>query len=206
MPISVNANVVDLRTDQPQAGDVFFVDSNIWYWVGYTNASVGANFNQSTDYPNYVGLALSIGSSLYKCTLSFAELAHSIERSERTIFNSSRAPKIGTKDFRHDYPSERLAILTEIENVWNLADVMTAGNTIEVNLTTAMVLQSLNRLKTEALDGYDAFMIEALLVSKNINQVITDDSDFGQITGITVFTANDKLINAAKSQKKLLKR
>lgn len=206
MTISVKASVVDLRTDQPLAGDVFFVDSNIWYWVGYTNASVGANFNQSTDYPNYVGLALTMGSSLYKCTLSFAEIAHSIERSERSIFNSSRNPKVGTKDFRHDHPAERQSILTEIENVWNLAEAMSPGNTIEVDLTSSMIQKSLYRLKSEALDGYDAFMIEALLVHKGINQVITDDSDFGQIAGITVFTANSKLITAAKSQGKLLKR
>jgi predicted nucleic acid-binding protein len=206
MPIKVRANVVDLRSDTPQKDDVFFVDSNVWYWIGYTNASLSSNFNQSNDYPNYVGQALNEGSTLYKCTLSFAELAHSIERSERNIFNGSRKPPVSAKDFRHNYPIQRQAVITEIENSWTLVEDMTGENTIEVNLTDSAVQQSLARLKSEALDGYDAFMVEAIFAKKSINQVITDDSDFGQIAGITVFTANDKLVNAAKDQKKLLKR
>lgn len=205
MPIRVNATVVDLRTDQPRQDDVFFVDSNVWFWVGYTNASVGARFNQSVDYPTYVGDALSVGSSLYRCTLSFAELAHSIERSERTIFGKSKGVDLHTKDFRHNYPTERANVLTEIENAWALSDGMTDGNTIEVDVTASMVAATLTRLKTEELDGYDAFMVEAML-AQGIKQVITDDGDFGQIMGITVFTANDRLIREAKKQRKLKKR
>ena len=205
MPISVNADVVDLRSDSPQKNDVFFIDSNVWFWVGYTNASVGDKFNQSVDYPTYVGNALSVGSLLYRCTLSFAELAHSIERSERTIVRKSKGVELRTKDFRHNYPTERASVLTEIENAWVLSDAMTDGNTIEVNVTSSMVTDTLTRLKSEELDGYDAFMVEAML-AQGIKQVITDDGDFGQIAGITVFTANDLLIREAKKQGKLKKR
>jgi len=49
-------------------------------------------------------------------------------------------------------------------------------------------------------------MIEALITTQGITQVITDDGDFGQIVGITVFTANNTLIKAARDQNKLLKR
>lgn len=205
MPISVTADVVDLRTDQPRQDDVFFIDSNVWFWVGYTNASVGDKFNQSVDYPTYVGNALSAGSSLYRCTLSFAELAHSIERSERTIVGKSKGVELRTKDFRHNYPMERANVLTEIENVWALSDGMTDGNTIEVKVTSSMVTDTLTRLKSEELDGYDAFMVEAML-AQGIKQVITDDGDFGQVPGITVFTANDLLIREAAKQGKLKKR
>ena len=205
MPISVNADVVDLRSDSPQKNDVFFIDSNVWFWIGYTNASVGDRFNQSVDYPTYVGDALSVGSSLYRCTLSFAELAHSIERSERTIFGKSKGVELRTKDFRHNYPTERANVLTEIENAWTLSDGMTDGNTIEVDVTSSMVTDTLTRLKTEELDGYDAFMVEAML-AQGIKQVITDDGDFGQVPGITVFTANNLLIREAAKQSKLKKR
>lgn len=205
MPISVNADVVNLRADQPRQDDVFFIDSNVWFWVGYTNASVGDKFNQSVDYPTFVGKALSMGSSLYRCTLSFAELAHSIERSERTIVGKSKGVELSTKDFRHNYPTERANVLTEIENVWALSDGMTDGNTIEVKVTSSMVTDTLMRLKSEELDGYDAFMVEAIL-AQGIKQVVTDDGDFGQVPGITVFTANGLLIREAAKQGKLKKR
>lgn len=182
------------------------MDSNVWYWMGYTKASIDAGVKQSDHYPKYLNKILTANGSLYKCTLSFAELAHSIERSERTIFNRSRNPEISTKAFRHDYPEERKKILAEIEDVWNLVEAMTGGNTIEVNLDTSMILKSIERIKSEGLDGYDVFMIEALLAHGGITQVITDDGDFGQVEGITVFTANDYLIKTAKSQKKLVVR
>ncbi|MFZ4825974.1 MAG: hypothetical protein ACOYLB_01330 [Phototrophicaceae bacterium] len=205
MAIKVNANVIDIRIDSPRSNDMFFVDTNVWYWVGYTNASIGDESNQSVNYPKYVGDALSAGSSLYRCTLSFAELAHSIERSERTIFEKSTGKQIKPKIFRHDYPNERANILTEIENTWVLSDGMTDGNTIEVDVSASMVSDTLTRLKSEGLDGYDAFMVEAIL-ARGIKQVITDDADFGQISGITVFTANDFLIRQATKQGKIRRR
>ncbi len=77
------------------------------------------------------------------------------------------------KNFRHNHPTARSAIVAEIEDIWNITNDMTMGKTIEVNLTLSMVQQSLNRLKSEALDGYDAFMIEALITTQGITQVIT---------------------------------
>ncbi len=198
MPIKINATVVDLRTDQPHQDDVFFVDSNVWYWIGYANASIDSKFNQVDEYPNYVGQALNVGSTLYKCTLSFAELAHSIERSERNIFN----PQIAGKDFRHNHAKERRAVIAQIEEAWNLVEGITNGHTVEVAVTTDLIAQSLNRLKVEGLDGYDAFMVEAIL-SQGIKQVITDDGDFAQVAGITVFTANAPILKQATKQGKL---
>jgi len=210
MSISVRADVVDLRSDQPRKDDVFFVDSNVWFWIGYTNASRNAQRYQVKEYPSYADQALNVGSTLYRCTLSFAELAHSVERAECRIFlKKSQGDAVSNfemKNFRHNHPTARSAIVAEIEDIWNTTNDMTMGKTIEVNLTLSMVQQSLNRLKSEALDGYDAFMIEALITTQGITQVITDDGDFGQIAGITVFTANNTLIKAARDQNKLLKR
>jgi len=48
-------------------------------------------------------------------------------------------------------------------------------------------------------------MIEAMFAS-GITQVITDDRDFGQVSGITVFTANTTLITEATAQNRLIQR
>jgi hypothetical protein len=41
MPVNytVQADVVDITTDSPQKGDIFLVDTNIWYWLTYPQAS-----------------------------------------------------------------------------------------------------------------------------------------------------------------------
>ncbi len=203
MAFSVNAHVVDLRQDQPKNTDNFLVDSNVWYWLGYTKASINALPYQITHYPQYLNQTLLAGSKLYKSALSFAELAHIIERSEHEIFNLSQGTTISKKDFRHNYLPERANVMLEIEHAWMLADALTAGKTVEAHLTELLIGKSLQRLKGEGLDGYDTFMVESL-IEAGITQVITDDADFGRVGGMTIFTANTTLIRHARQQNKLI--
>lgn len=203
MAFNINADIVDIRSDIPKSTDNFLVDSNVWYWLGYTKASINALAHQITHYPHYLNQAVVTGSGLYKSALSFAELAHIIERSEHEIFNASQGMTISKKDFRHNYPTERANVLLEIEHAWVLADALTGGRTIDVHLNNALVNLSLQHIKVAGLDGYDSFMVESLLQA-GITQVITDDGDFGRVGGITVFTANNNLIREARKQKKLI--
>ena len=206
----VEANIVDLRTDTPRSNEAFFVDTNVWYWMGYTNASHSSlsypamNY-QVTSYPNYLNDALAAESELHVCTLSFAELAHIIERTEREIYNSTHGTNIKTKKFRRDFPTEYANVHTEVENAWLLAVGISNNQVIEANVTELMVTSATSQMKVSTLDGYDLFIIEALR-AKKITQVITDDSDFGSVAGITVYTANRNLINDARSQGMLLTR
>jgi predicted nucleic acid-binding protein len=205
MPINIAADIIDITTDTPLETDKFFVDSNVWYWVGYTNASVTARHNQSTDYPNYLSQCLLNAANLLKCALSFPELAHIIERTEREIFEQINQTTISPKNFRHNYPTERQQVVTEIQNVWALIELMTNNQTIPLNVDDQAVSAALTSLTSLALDGYDLFMLDAILQA-GITQVITDDSDFGQVSGIQVFTSNQRLIQTAKTQGQLVKR
>lgn len=205
MAFNVAADIIDITTDTPIKTDSLFVDSNVWYWVGYTNASVTAQTYQSTDYPQYLNQCLLNGASLLKCALSFPEIAHIIERTEREIFEKTQQTTITSKNFRHHYQPQRQQVVAEIQNVWTLIDAMTNRQTIPVHADDQTVSVALTNLATLALDGYDLFMVDAILQS-GITQVVTDDSDFGQVSGIQVFTANQRLIQAAKTQGKLVKR
>ena len=205
MPIEIRASVVDIRTDEPTKADIFFVDTNVWYWMGYTRASNNAEKYQVKVYPQYLEKALDVGSSLYKCALSFSEIAHLIERTEREIYNEQNGTNIYPKDFRYNYHQQREKILDEIRDTWQLANAMTGENTLEVNATNKLVDKSIERLNSVHLDGYDLFMVETLF-DKEIAKVITDDADFGQVPGLTVFTSNNRLIDAARDQKRLLPR
>ncbi len=50
---TVKADVIDIMTDSPQKGDIFLVDTNIWYWLTYPQASSSLTAYQST-YSNYI--------------------------------------------------------------------------------------------------------------------------------------------------------
>ncbi|MCZ2098883.1 MAG: hypothetical protein LC121_22005, partial [Anaerolineae bacterium] len=154
----------------------------------------------------YLKGALAVKAKLYKCTLSFSELAHSIERSELEIYRGVLTNQnLKLKDYRHNYPLERQNVVAEIVNTWTIADSMTEGVSITINVDDKAVSTAISRIATLELDGYDLFMLGAVR-STGITQVITDDIDFGQVPGIQVFTANELLIRTAKTQKRLIRR
>ncbi len=205
MPINYNvrAEVIDLRSDTPQNDDMFLVDTNVWYWLTYTKASTFAQPYQINDYPSYIATAKSTNCLLSYCGLSLSELAHNIEQTERKIFNSRSSTNLKPKQYRHNYPTQRTNIVSEIEIAWSQVTSIAASTDITVN--EALTNAALNRFKTQILDGYDLMILEAM-DKAGINQVITDDGDYVTVSGIKVFTANKNAIAAARNQGKLITR
>ncbi len=209
MTIKILANVVDIAQDKPKPTDRFFVDTNVWFFLVYTHASLSSTsaYNQVQIYPSYLQQVLSAKASLHKCLLSYSELAHIIERTEYEIFSavrlSNKQTAVKAKPFRHDYPVERQQVLAEIELAWLQVDAFTSGNTITFTVDQSAIDKAQVLIKQVGLDGYDLFFVDAIQ-SAGITQVISDDLDFGQVAGITVFTANQKLIREAKTQGKFI--
>ncbi len=202
----IQAQIVDIKVDSPCAEDVFLVDTNVWYWHTYTNADVSASPYQIDNYPEYLFKAISANSILTYTGLSLSELSHLIEQTERNLFIESRSldPKIfKPKEYRHNYPIEREKVIQEIETAWS--QVTSIAAPLDVIIDEKVSNAALSRLKSQALDGYDLFMLEAMK-KEDITQVITDDGDFITVPGIMVFTANNNVIRMAKAQGKLVRR
>ncbi|MEH2083979.1 MAG: hypothetical protein V7K89_29625 [Nostoc sp.] len=36
--LNIQADVINIKTDISQQGDIFFVDTNVWFWYAYVNA------------------------------------------------------------------------------------------------------------------------------------------------------------------------
>ena len=196
---TVQAEVVDIRSDSHSKDDIFLVDTNVWYWYTYTNASISALNYQITEYPSYVAKAISVDSLLLYCGLSFAELTYNIEQAERKIFN----PDIRPKEYRHNYPAERAKVVAEVETAWNQVTSIAACTDILINEDKTNT--ALKRFQTQLLDGYDLLILEAM-DKAGVKQIITDDGDYLTVPGIRVFTANGGAISAAKKQGKRLLR
>ncbi len=201
MPINytVQAEVVDIRSDAPKNDDIFLVDTNVWYWYTYTNASISSRPYQIIDYPSYLATAISTNSLLLYCGLSQAELAHNIEQTERQIFSST----LKTKEYRHNFPIERAKVVAEVQSAWSQVISTAVCTDILVNEVTSNA--ALIRFQTQLLDGYDLLILEAM-DKAGVMQIISDDGDFVTVPGIKVFTANGGAILAASSQGKLLVR
>lgn len=66
-------------------------------------------------------------------------------------------------------------------------------------------MTELLRFQSDALDGYDLFLLEAARAA-GISKVITDDGDFCSVPGIEMFTKNQRVITSAQTQGKLIVR
>lgn len=206
MPLTVRAQIVDIRADTPKDTDVFLVDTNAWYWLFYSRASLTQNgplTHQLTDYPAYLGTAISAKSTLHCYGLTFAELAHNIEKAEREIYEAQTANPISTKAFRHDYQNQRRKVVTQITDTW--ADVLSVSTMLDLNMAPTFMQSALSLFPSVGLDGYDLFMAEATLKA-GVAQIVTDDGDYATVPGLTVFTANRKVIQLAAATGKLVTR
>jgi predicted nucleic acid-binding protein len=202
----IQAQIVDIKIDVPHAEDIFMVDTNVWYWHTYTNASVSASPYQIDNYPDYLIQAILANSILTYTGLILSELSHLIEQTERNLFVNSQnldRTRFKPKEYRHNYPSERKKVIKEIETAWS--QVTSTSAPIDVTINEVVTNSALSRFQSQALDGYDLFMLEAMK-KEGITQIITDDGDFVTVPGIIVFTANDNVIRAAKAQGKLVMR
>ena len=205
--LSVQADVIDIKNDLPQPEDTFLVDTNVWLWQTYPNATLNAKATRrSQKYSSYLSLALSAGTQLKYSGLTLAELAHVIEKQEYEIFKRrNNLPKLSAKAYRHNYPAERQSVAAIVQTAW----VQVTSLAASVDLTIDKVLSNvaLHRFQTQALDGYDLFLLEAISRAELSNiQVLTDDMDYACVPGIQLFTGNGLVISCANSQGKLVLR
>jgi hypothetical protein len=108
------------------------------YWISYNRAR--SKPYQISDYPAYIKKAISVKARLPRCGLSLTELAHLIEKTEREIFIRSHLA-VNTKEYRHNYPSERNHVVAEIQAAWGQVKTMALPIDVLVNeLTTDTAL------------------------------------------------------------------
>lgn len=204
--LNVQADVIDIRTDTPKQNDIFLVDTNVWFWQTYTNATVSSRFapTKISEYSTYLNSALSNGATLTYSGLILAELAHIIEKTEREIYIQSHG-FLKPKEYRHNFPGERVKVVSEVQSAWSQIKALAAP----VNLTVddATTDAALNRFKTQAVDGYDLLILEAISKA-GVGQVkiLTDDMDYAVVPGVQVFTSNSYVIQTATMQSKLVVR
>ena len=187
--------------DTPKVEDAFLVDTNVWYWMTYPNAT--SLPNQISDYPGYLKNALGASARIFHSGLTLAELSHIIEKTERDIYARSRGSIVKPKEYRHNFPMERTRVVSEVKAAWAQISSLAEPLAFTINKPTAAA--ALNRLQTEKVDGYDLFILESMR-RHAVVQVITDDGDFATVPGIQIFTANRNVIQAARVQERLITR
>ena len=202
---TVRARVIDIRIDTPRPTDALLVDTNVWYWHAYQGAGAfpgSATPAQMTAYADYLRMCFAAGAIVNHSGLCLAELAHLIEQNERDAYSQAVAP-ISSKDYRHNIPSERARVVGVVQKVW--AKVKVQSQPLPLVIDDATTDAALARFATQSVDGYDLFLLEAMSAG-GIHQVLTDDGDYCTVPGLEVFTANPRVVAAARAAGRLLVR
>lgn len=139
----VQADIVDIRSDVPQSDDVFLVDTNVWLWETYGNATLLARHKPSADrksreYSAYLGRVIPAGAGLKYSGLILAELAHVIEKIEWEIFKrQNNFPKLTAKEYRHNYPQERSIVAAIVQGAWSQVTML--ASSVDLTMDYAVV-------------------------------------------------------------------
>jgi hypothetical protein len=88
-----------------------------------------------------------------------------------------------------------------IRDTWD--DVLGVSELLDMTLDANFMKSALSLFPSVGLDGYDLFMAEAALKA-GITQIVTDDCDYATVPGLTVFTANRKVIGESQKVGKLI--
>ena len=107
------------------------------------------------------------------------------------------------KEYRHNYPLERAIVVNAVQFVWRR--VKNRAKLIDLAVNDATTDAAIKRFSTQAVDGYDLLLLETISKAGQF-QVITDDIDYSVVPDIQVFTSNNRLIQEAATQNKLVAR
>ncbi|BDA19084.1 type II toxin-antitoxin system VapC family toxin [Aeromonas caviae] len=182
---------VQKKLSTPQAGDSFFIDTNVWLWTTYFSSRDFSSANkpfvnyQIEKYPSYIEKILDAGASMYHSALTLTEIAHVIERIEFDIYREDQANRhIKLKDFRK-INTCREKVISEIKAAWQAITSM--SRCLDFVGDSELSQKCIEILSTSQLDSYDSIMTHVAL-KNNIRKFLTDDKDFETIHGLEVYT------------------
>jgi len=195
--MKVAASVVDLRARAPVAADRFLVDTNVWLDLAYPALANTTDKNilaRISAHSAFVKACREASAQLFWCGLAFAEIAHVIEKTERALYCAMRGEDIKLKNFRHQKNS-RLKTLGLVNLTWET--IASLGVGID---TQAVAADQVGEIRADfancQIDGYDLLLVRSMRTAK-LSSIVTDDSDYLTVPGITVLTANEFALREA---------
>lgn len=181
-------NVMDVETYEPQDGDKYFFDANIWL---YFYCPIG-NYNKNTisKYSGFLKRALSNNTTIYVSSLIASEIINAWLRLD---FNILRRKKTIENDYKQHYRGSLYyhSAIKDIQTVFHtqLLKISTPLDDRATEISLQDVLSGLDKIDFNDCYYHHLAKLDNLLI-------VTNDADFAELdTGVSILTANQKLLN-----------
>ncbi|PCC98989.1 PIN domain-containing protein [Halopseudomonas pelagia] len=183
----------DIKNVSPGKGELFFVDTNVWYWMTYFASKSfvpkGPKQYQIENYPNFIEQAVNNKAVLYYSPLMLIELTSLIERAEFEIFKAFKNDQnFSFKRFRNDQ-HQRKVVIDELHLAWE--QVRQLAIELPAKIGDDLECKVLDYLRNFNIDGYDS-LYYYFMKQNNIVNIITDDKDFRGLDGIELYSCFER--------------
>lgn len=186
-----SVNVKDIRTfSSINNSRPYFVDTNALYWYTYPRYNLGRCNHDAQIYFDFLDNLVSAGNPLYTSIYNVTELLNIIEKKEHEIYQTIH-PEYSKKDLRK-MKAQRESLKQQM--LVTLNNVSASFKVINFQFSMEKISDFICNLSSHRCDIFDYLVLDNCLKEGNLN-IITDDNDFSSISGITLYTANESILN-----------
>lgn len=190
--------IINIRNFSPiDNSRQFFLDTNVLYWISNPRfLQLHQLSHTARVYYDFIDKLIDAGNPLVTSVYNLTELLNVIEKSEWDIYCKLHPEiPISRKDYRN-MPTEHEEVgkvmKTALNNVNNICKV------IEFNFSASIIDDFVENFTTHRCDIFDYAILKNCVKSKYLN-IISDDGDFSSIEKINLYTANENVLNNART-------
>lgn len=196
MSVSTVYDLNDFTVNNLKNETIFYVDTNIWYWLTYADAEM--QLYQENYASKMHDVYISDKATLASSKLTYTEIANLVERHHMQENGIKPRQK---KDFRKNEIARKL-VVDDVEIAINQIENMTSKSDFIENLDNVYAEAYVDILRKTVLDPTDALM-SAFIANNEVVHIITDDIDFYSVSGLKIYTYNSRMIEQAKRECRL---
>jgi len=183
--------VMDVESYVPQDGDKYFFDTNIWLYFYCPVISI-SSYKKTiiSKYDGFLKKAINNDTTIYVSSLVISEIINVWLKLDFKILQRKRAIKNNYKEHYRGSTHYHSAV-KDIKAVFNnqLLKISTPLDDRATEISLSDVLSGLDKIDFNDCYYHHLAKLDNLLI-------VTNDADFAELdTGISILTANQKLLN-----------
>jgi hypothetical protein len=187
--------------------DLIVVDTNIWLWLVYPNATLGLPpIHMINAYSTWIVDARNKGAVVQHTTINLMEIAYRIERDAWSVYKATLGTDVPLKTFREG-ADERADVIADVHAAWDqVKRLSSAGNLRLGHDDNEAILALLTSIHGDAPDMIQARYVARQSQAGKVAFMLSHDRDLAAVPDLALVTGNGGAIADARAAGRLLTR